>query len=149
MIKISEVKKHNGETVEIAGFVKQVRDLKKMQFLVVRDVTESVQISVEKNENRKAVNDVISSLTLESSVRIKGRVNVDDFVKLNGVEIIPDEIEIANLANNTLPIDLTDFKSSPTATFVWTGVFLTFAAANTNSYSASRPQRKWQCANFG
>ena len=52
MIKISEVKKHNGETVEIAGFVKQVRDLKKMQFLVVRDVTESVQISVEKNENR-------------------------------------------------------------------------------------------------
>ncbi len=112
MIKISEVKKHNGETVEIAGFVKQVRDLKKMQFLVVRDVTESVQISVEKNENRKAVNDVISSLTLESSVRIKGRVNVDDFVKLNGVEIIPDEIEIANLANNTLPIDLTDFNES-------------------------------------
>ena len=112
MLKISEVKKHDGETVEIAGFVKQVRDLKKMQFIVVRDITDSVQVTVFKGPEYKALNDTVSALTLESSVKIKGKVHVDSFVKLGGVEILPEEITIANLANNTLPIDLTDFNES-------------------------------------
>lgn len=112
MIKINRIKEHDGETVEIAGFVKQVRDLKKMQFLIVRDITDCVQVTVFKGEGYEKLNQTVSSLTVESSVRVKGKVHVDSFVKLGGVEIIPEEITIANLANNTLPIDLTDFNES-------------------------------------
>ena len=112
MIKINEVKKYDGETVEIRGFVKQVRDLKKMQFLVIRDITESVQVTVFKNEENKALNEKIAALTLESSVKVKGKVHVDDFVKLNGVELLAEEVTVANLANNNMPIDLTDFNES-------------------------------------
>ena len=112
MLKISEIKQHDGETVEIAGFVKQVRDLKKMQFVILRDVTESVQVTIFKGEEYKKLNETVSSLTLESSVKIKGKVHVDSFVKLNGVELLAEQIEIANLADNNLPIDLTDFNES-------------------------------------
>ena len=56
MLKISEIKQHDGETVEIAGFVKQVRDLKKMQFVILRDVTESVQVTIFKGEEYKKLN---------------------------------------------------------------------------------------------
>jgi aspartyl-tRNA synthetase len=112
VIKINEVKKYDGETVEIRGFVKQVRDLKKMQFLVIRDITESVQVTVFKNEENKALNEKIAALTLESSVKVKGKVHVDDFVKLNGVELLAEEVTVANLANNNMPIDLTDFNES-------------------------------------
>ena len=112
MIHISEVKKHNGETVTVRGFVKQVRDMKKMQFIIVRDITESVQVTIEKNEANQKINDIISSLTVESSVKVTGKVNVTEFVKLNGVEIIPTDIVIANKANNFMPIDLTDFAES-------------------------------------
>lgn len=112
MIKIVDIKKHNTEIVEICGFVKQVRDLKSMQFLIVKDITESVQISLPKNPENIELNKIISALTLESSVIITGKVNVDSFVKLNGVEIIPTKIVVSNLANNLLPIDLTDFNES-------------------------------------
>ncbi len=111
-MKINEVKKHHGEIVEIRGFVKQIRDLKKMQFLVIYDITESIQVTIFKDEAHAKLNEIVSTLTPESSVKIKGEVNVSDFVKLNGVEILPTEIEIANLANSPLPIDMTDFSES-------------------------------------
>ena len=53
---IKDVKAHDGEIVEICGFVKQVRDKKTMQFAVIRDVTEAVQLTLEKNEQNEAIN---------------------------------------------------------------------------------------------
>ena len=109
---IKDVKKHDGEIVEICGFVKQIRDKKTMQFMVVRDVSESVQLTIEKNEQNAEINKIVSSLTVESSVKVTGKVHVDDFVKLNGVEIWPRKIEVSNLADNFLPIDMTDFNET-------------------------------------
>ncbi len=109
MIHIKDVKKYDGETVEIAGFVKQVRDMKKMQFLLLKDITETIQISLEKNEAHAALNEIVSAITPESAVKIKGQVHVDDFVKLNGVEIWPNEITVVNTAETPLPIDLGEF----------------------------------------
>jgi aspartyl-tRNA synthetase len=111
-IKIKDAKLHNGEIVEVNGFVKNIRDKKSMQFVVIKDITESLQLSLPKNEENVALNNIISSLTIESSVIIRGKINVDDFVKLNGVEIIPTEIIIANLSAQPLPIDVSYFNDS-------------------------------------
>lgn len=111
-MQINEIKNHNGEIVEIHGFVKQIRELKKMQFLVVKDITESVQITIFKDEEHANLNEIVSGLTVESSVTIEGEVNVSDFVKLNGVEILPTKIVVENLAHTPLPIDMTDFSES-------------------------------------
>ena len=109
MIHIKDVKKFNGEKVEIAGFIKQVRDTKRMQFILVRDITDTIQLSLEKNEANKQLNEKVLTLTPESAVKVTGTVNVTEYVKLNGVEIWPDSIEISSIAQSPLPIDLGDF----------------------------------------
>lgn len=109
MIKINQVKEYDGQVIEIGGFVTQIRDLKKMQFVIVEDITGSVQLSVSKNEENAKINEILSSVTPQSSVRVKGQVHVDDFVKLNGVEIWPSEITVENMCESTLPIDINDY----------------------------------------
>ncbi len=109
MIKIKDIKQYDGQTVEIAGFIKQVRDTKRMQFVLLRDISQTVQLSIEKNEQNSKMNELVSSLTIESSVMVKGKVHIDDFVKLNGVEIWPETITLANMSETPLPIDMNDF----------------------------------------
>lgn len=109
---IADIKAKDGETVEVCGFVKQVRDLKKMQFIVVRDVTEAVQCTVFKTPENEKLNAEVAALNPESSVKITGKVHVDDFVKMNGVEVLVESIEVVAPAKAMLPIDLTDFNES-------------------------------------
>ena len=109
MIRISEAKQHDGEVIEIGGFVKQVRDLKKMQFVIIEDVSGQIQFSLQKNEENAKLNELCASVTPESAVRVTGKVHVDDFVKLGGVEIWPSEIVIESLSDSPLPIDMGDY----------------------------------------
>ena len=110
--KIADIKKSDGKTVAVRGFVKQVRDLKSIQFVIVRDITESVQVTVFKSPENAELNAKVSALTQESSVIVTGKVHVDAFVKLNGVELLAANVECVNLADNNLPLDLTDFNES-------------------------------------
>jgi aspartyl-tRNA synthetase len=111
-VRIADIKAHDGEVVAVRGFVKQIRDLKSMQFVLVRDLTETVQVTVFKNAESAELNAAVSALTAESSVIVRGKVHADSFVKLNGVELLAHSITVANLADNNLPLDLTDFNES-------------------------------------
>jgi aspartyl-tRNA synthetase, archaeal type len=111
-VKIGEIKGFNGKTVAVRGFVKQVRDLKKMQFLILRDLSGSVQITIFKSPENAALNDIVSKIAVESSVAVEGAVNVTEFVKLNGVEIVPAKITLVAASEPSLPIDLNDFSET-------------------------------------
>ena len=52
MIKINELNKHFDEEVVISGFVDEIRNLKWVQFVVLRDETGKVQITIEKSEEK-------------------------------------------------------------------------------------------------
>ena len=93
----------DGQTVKIEGFVENLRDGKSMAFLVIRDITGVMQVTVEK-EKAPQLAEVISQITLDSVVAVTGRVSANEFVKLNGIEMIPDEIEIESQAD-ALPIN--------------------------------------------
>ncbi len=93
----------DGQTVMIQGFVENLRDSKNMAFLVIKDITGVMQVTVEK-ENAPAVADVVGQLTLDSVVSVTGRIAANEYVKLNGVELLPDEIRIESLAD-ALPIN--------------------------------------------
>ena len=86
-----------GEEIELQGFVDTIRDKKWVQFVIIRDNTGKVQITIEKSapENQKMV-ELISSLPLESTVKIKGKVVANEAVKLNGLEIIPSSIIVTS-----------------------------------------------------
>ena len=92
-----------GQQVKIQGFVENLRDGKSMAFLVIKDITGVMQVTVEK-EKAPHLAEVIAQLTLDSVVSVTGQVVANEFVKLNGIEMLPDEIVIESLAD-ALPIN--------------------------------------------
>jgi aspartyl-tRNA synthetase len=105
-VYINQVKTRNSETVKLCGFVHEVRDTKKMQFVILRDITGDIQVTVFKNEDNTNLNTLVSNLAIQSSIYVIGKVNVDDYVKLGGVEIHAESIEIVNPSASPLPLDM-------------------------------------------
>ena len=97
---ISEVK--IGEKNKIQGFVENLRNKRTMAFLVIRDYTGSMQVTVEKGKNPD-VDAAVDQLTVESVVTVEGTAVANEYVKLGGVEILPDSIRVESLAE-PLPI---------------------------------------------
>ena len=98
-MKISEIKPGK---VEFQGWIENLRDKKNMQFIVIRDLSGKVQVTVIKAE-KPEIAEIFSKATLESTVKIKGEAVANEFVKLGGIEIIPEEVELTSHAE-ALPI---------------------------------------------
>ena len=90
------------KSVKIQGFVEHLRDKKSMQFLVVRDITGSIQVTIEK-EKLPEIAEKVSGLLVDSVVTITGEVLKSEFVKLNGMELIPTSLEVESYSE-ALPI---------------------------------------------
>ncbi|HEX4183467.1 MAG TPA: aspartate--tRNA(Asn) ligase [Caulobacteraceae bacterium] len=95
---------HIGARVRVCGLVEAVRDQKRMQFLVLADASGQVQITHEKAGEVDPVAELISALTPGSAVAVTGRVAAAPMVKLGGLEIIADAVELESLAHAPLPI---------------------------------------------
>ncbi|MGI6324476.1 MAG: aspartate--tRNA(Asn) ligase [Bacilli bacterium] len=107
-IYINNIHKYINKKITLSAWVDKIRDLPYVQFIVLRDGTGKVQVTIEKNEQNSRLNQIVSSLTLESIITVKGVLTKNEHVKLNGMEIIPTDIIIDNLANPNLPIDIND-----------------------------------------
>lgn len=93
-----------GEKVQVAGFVSVVRDQKNMQFVVLRDHSGMVQLLHEKGSDDDSLKAVISSLTQESAIIAVGKVVSNVSVKLGGVEIVLESLEVVSQAESPIPI---------------------------------------------
>lgn len=102
--KISLLREHVGATVKVAGYLQTLRDQKKMQFLIIRDISGLVQVAFWK-ANDPAVAEQISTLTAESVVEITGLVVDNPVVKLGGIEIQLETINVLCPAESPLPLD--------------------------------------------
>ena len=91
------------DSIKVCGFVENIRNKSKMAFIVLKDITGKVQITVEIGEN-EALDQAVNQLTLDSVITVSGRAVESEYVKLGGVEIYPREIIIHSLAA-PLPID--------------------------------------------
>lgn len=98
--------------VQIEGFIDNIRDLQYVQFVIIRDITGKVQITIEKNEQNQSLVNIISNATNESTIKIKGTVLENAKVKLNGMEVIPNYIEITSTSLKELPIDIKNKDNS-------------------------------------
>ena len=99
---IEEAYKMPGSEVTVKGFIDNLRDSKNMAFIVLKDITGKIQITVEK-EKLPGLCDTIGRLTGDSVISVTGTVCANDYVKLGGVEIIPSDIKIESIAE-ALPI---------------------------------------------
>ena len=111
-IYFKNLNEYFGQEITIEGFVDNIRDLQYIQFLVVRDTTGKVQITIEKNENNSKLNAIVSNLTIESTVKIIGTLFQNEKVKLNGMEIIPNDIIVTSKCLEELPLNYKDSKSA-------------------------------------
>ncbi len=113
-IYVNELENYYGQEIEISGFVDNVRNLQWVQFVILRDVTGKVQITIEKSEEKnKELVELVSNLTNESTIKVTGTVLESPKVKLGGKEIIPTKIEVTSTCTETeLPINIKDKDAS-------------------------------------
>ncbi|MEA5049392.1 MAG: aspartate--tRNA(Asn) ligase [Eubacteriales bacterium] len=98
---ISEAKMD--EPVLIQGFVEHIRNTRNMAFLVVRDFSGKLQVTIEKSEHPEW-SSLLDTLTVESVVSLEGILQKNAQVKLEGRELIPSGLTIESLA---APLPLT------------------------------------------
>jgi nondiscriminating aspartyl-tRNA synthetase len=101
---IGNLHQHIGDTVKIQGFLQTLRDQKKMQFLIVRDTTGLVQVAFWKQGNPELA-EKISTLTAESTLTVTGKVIDNPIVKLGGLEVQLETVEVHSTAESQLPFD--------------------------------------------
>lgn len=99
---INQVQNSIGSTVKVQGFIENLRNSKAMAFIVLKDITGKLQITVEKADHPELV-DTIDTLTADSVITVTGKVVANDYVKMGGIEMIPTEIRVESIAD-ALPI---------------------------------------------
>jgi aspartyl/asparaginyl-tRNA synthetase len=102
-VTVDRLREHVGETVTIAGWVRTLRLQRAMQFVLVRDHTGTVQVTHRRDGS--ALEAALDGLTVESAVRVTGRVAGNPVVSLGGLEIIPDRVTVESRAAAPLPVD--------------------------------------------
>jgi len=102
-ILVADLHSHVGETVSIAGWAQTLRLQRAVQFVIVRDHTGAVQITHRRDGT--ALEESLEGLSVESAVRVTGRVVANPVVTLGGIELIPDEVTVESHAQAPLPID--------------------------------------------
>ena len=113
MLSTTEFADRIDQTVTIQGWVHAVRSQKRMQFVILRDRNVTVQCVIDR-QTQTEVASRVSTLTRESTIRIVGLVVANPQVKLGGIEILVEDLEVLTLSAPSLPID----GSSPTTSGV-------------------------------
>lgn len=106
-IQIKDLKDQIGKYVTISGFVHTIRDQGKIKFIVIRDITGSIQTVVLKSHDKAF--EVSNELTLESVVSVSGILKETPQAPL-GIEIEAEVIEVLSLADAVLPIPVVEEK---------------------------------------
>ena len=108
-IFFKDLENYFDKEIEISGFVENIRNIKWVQFLVLRDSTDKVQVTIEKSEEaNKEMSDLVNNLTVESTIKVTGTLKKNDNVRLRGMEFIPTKIEVTSTSDAELPINIHD-----------------------------------------
>lgn len=104
-VYVKELSNYIGKDITFSAFVDAVRDKKWVQFVILRDSTGKVQMTIEKSEEANAsMVELVSSLTNDSVIEVEGKLVANEAVKLGGMEIIPTNITVVSKAEE-LPFD--------------------------------------------
>jgi aspartyl/asparaginyl-tRNA synthetase len=93
---------HTERRIKLQGFAEAIRDQKRMRFIILRDPTGKVQLT--QSKDNAALTAALDALTPESSLIVTGTVTASPGVKLGGLEVMLESVEICGLADGHLPI---------------------------------------------
>ena len=87
---------------KVSGFVENYRNKRTMAFIVVRDFSGKLQVTVEKEKHPEFA-EMLDKLTIQSVVTFEGEVVANEYVKMGGIEMLPDTMTVESYAE-ALPI---------------------------------------------
>src|ERR1700754_5067986 len=103
---ISEVGKHEGQTVTIRGWLYNLRESGKLLFPIFRDGSSTIQGVVPKNAVAPEVFDALKGLTQESSAIVEGKVRADKRAR-GGYELDVSNVQVVQKVSETDPYPIT------------------------------------------
>jgi asparaginyl-tRNA synthetase len=105
-ITISEAAQHVGESVEIAGWLYNIRKSGKIVFPIVRDGTGMMQCVAVKSQLPEDVFETLKNLTQESSLIVQGKVRAEQRAA-GGFEMDVEGVEIVQRVSESDPYPIT------------------------------------------
>jgi len=97
--------------VLVNGWVYESRDLSKVRFLVIKDLTGRIQVTGIKGKISEDVFGLMDSVPKESVLEIIGELKSSKQAP-GGKEILPEKISVISKAEQPLPIDVSDFSKT-------------------------------------
>ncbi len=88
--------------IKISGWVERIRESKNMIFLVVKDISGHIQVTIEKATSEEIAN-ALHGVIVNSVVSVYGVAHLSEYVKMGGIEMIPTKVEVLSKAE-ALPI---------------------------------------------
>jgi len=104
-ILIQQVKEKIGQQIKIAGFVQIIRNQGSIKFLIIRDISGTIQIVITKSIHKAM--EIAESLNLESVIEIIG-IAKEEKQAPDGIEIQVEIIKILSLSLPELPIPVVE-----------------------------------------
>ncbi len=101
---ISEVKA--GEKVKLAGHVYEIRDLGKLVFVILRDVSGLIQLVANKKDCGDEVFKKVKNLTKEDFVVVEGEAVANEKAPYRKVEVLIKKLEVIAESDSPQPIDV-------------------------------------------
>ena len=101
---IADLDSHPRGQVTVCGFVETIRSHRTVIFLVIRDETGAVQVVADATDD-VPWHDDLKQLTVGTTITVKGDLVDNEVVKLRGLEIQLDELQVESKAMSPLPID--------------------------------------------
>ncbi|MBQ7374945.1 MAG: aspartate--tRNA(Asn) ligase, partial [Clostridia bacterium] len=82
----------------VQGFVENFRNKRTMAFIVVKDITGKLQVTIEK-EKHPEFTEMLDSLTIHSVVTFEGEVVLSEYVKMGGKEMYTTSMKVESIAD--------------------------------------------------
>ena len=95
------------QTAEVTGWVHEIRDLGGLAFLLLRDRTGIIQVTIPKKKVAPEIPEIIRTISRESVIFVSGKIKAEGKAP-GGRELIPDRIEIISLSATPLPLDVAE-----------------------------------------
>lgn len=96
-------KLQENETSQISGWAEKIRDTKYMIFVILKDRSGSIQVSIDKANNPELVAS-LEGVLANSVLSFTGKMVKSEYVKQGGKEFLPETVEVLSSAA-AIPID--------------------------------------------
>ena len=99
----TQISKLNVGKVNFQGMIETVRDKKSIQFIVLKDFSGKIQVTVDKMAHPE-VGEVFSHLLPGSTVLVRGELIKSEYVKMGGQEVLAESVVVTSDAKEPYPI---------------------------------------------